>query len=126
MVTPSEECGRKRAGCFHFTTHAEFRFHSELSALCRTRPVIIETDRTSRLLDFGLSARGYGGAFSLVALRTNLQAMMHSNEPINAEIRSSNVILIWARPKSMCNNQKRNPPTSAPSIPTPMLLQKPK
>src|SRR5436190_10230156 len=54
------------------------------------------------------------------------QAKMHTNEPTNAEIRSSNVILISPRPKSIWNSRNKNPPTSAPSIPTPMLTQSPK
>src|SRR5512133_1304047 len=35
------------------------------------------------------------------------QAKMHNNEPTNAEIRSSKVILILPRPKSMWNNRDR-------------------
>ena len=54
------------------------------------------------------------------------QAKMHNKEPTNAEMRSSKVILISPRPKSMWNSRNRNPPTSAPSIPTAMLIQGPK
>jgi hypothetical protein len=39
--------------------------------------------------------------------------MMHNNEPTNAEIRSSNVILISPRPKSMRNSRNKSPPTNA-------------
>src|SRR6476660_4235394 len=52
-------------------------------------------------------------------LRINRQTMIETKEPTKAEIRSSNVILISVRPRSMWNNQKRNPPNSAPIIPIP-------
>ena len=58
-------------------------------------------------------------------LRMSRQAIMHKTEPTNAEIRSSKVILISPRPKSMWSNRKISPPTKAPSIPTPMLTQSP-
>src|SRR5262249_24711013 len=65
-------------------------------------------------------------SFSSAPLRINRQTMIQCNEPTKAEIRSSNVILISARPKSMWNNRKRNPPTTAPTIRTTMLVQSPK
>ena len=51
---------------------------------------------------------------------------MHSNEPTNAEIRSSKVILISPRPKSMWSSRKMSPPTTAPTIPKPTLAHTPK
>src|SRR5262249_55419570 len=52
--------------------------------------------------------------------------MIHSTEPTKAEMRSSKVILISVRWRSMWNNQKRKPPTRAPIIPIPTSVQNPK
>jgi hypothetical protein len=42
--------------------------------------------------------------FGAARLRINRQTSTHSNEPANAEIKSSNVILISPRPRLMPNN----------------------
>src|SRR6516225_5488887 len=78
------------------------------------------------MMPLPLHPSGWCGFFGAASLRISRQIIMHNNEPTNAEIRSSKVILISPRPKSMWSSRNMSPPTNAPSIPTPMLVQTPK
>ena len=73
------------------------------------------------MMPLPLHPPGWCCFFGAASLGISRQVKMHNTDPTNAEIRSSKVILISPRPKSMWSNRKMSPPTTAPTIPMPTL-----